>query len=232
MVPTAVKTTEVREPGTHAEITCKVYLLLPHFASPSMFSHLALLCFHFLTPTSSLAVLINIRGIILAGIRNQHLQLLNQLEGPAFCFRFMDLTPEIRNRVYCSLVPAGWQIAVTPLLRPEHRSSWCNELPGYPAISSVSRQIRAESLPLVYSRCVFTIAFVAKQDLPQARRIKSERNTKIGEHLRAWAKYLSTPHLKWLRKVQRTIPCQGPTKQRQPTDGEAQIHAVQRPFYS
>lgn len=130
--------------------------------------------------------------------KSHHLRLLEELRVLVFHFRFMDLPPELRNKVYDCLIPARSMCVV--FLRSSTTSRH-RQMAGYPAITSISRQVRSESLPLFYSRCYFAFRFAANIILPESQCNKIERNANIAEHVRSWAECLSTIHLKHLRKV-------------------------------
>lgn len=79
--------------------------------------------------------------------------LLSRLETMTSYFRFFDLPPELRNRIY--------GFALSGCDRYVLKLSPGSTAPrtGYPAITKASRQIRAEILPLFYSATHFKLFF-------------------------------------------------------------------------
>ena len=75
-------------------------------------------------------------------------------------FRFLDLPPELRNKIYGEVIPCNTPVIVRVRLVKQVPSS---REPTVPlrltrlAITQVARQIRKESSPLFYSRSIFEI---------------------------------------------------------------------------
>ncbi|KAI9714823.1 MAG: hypothetical protein M1820_000112 [Bogoriella megaspora] len=75
-------------------------------------------------------------------------------------FPFTSLPPEIRNRIYCMVVVRNDPILIEPNFKTDRNRS--SEASDYykcdfvqPAVTRVSKQIRAESLPLFYAHNTF-----------------------------------------------------------------------------
>jgi hypothetical protein len=84
--------------------------------------------------------------------RSDARQLMHRLEMMSTHFRFLDLPPELRNQIY-RLVCANcnryklWQLAK----KLQHKI----QAVGYPTITKISSQIRAEALPIFYASSEF-----------------------------------------------------------------------------
>lgn len=140
-------------------------------------------------------------------VGKHHLKLLSELKRLTFSFRFTDLPPELRVRIYDYCLSTNTYVAIAPLRRPD--PSQAKRPSQYPPLVSVSRLIRSEALPLFYSRCTFLLDFEASWRLPLRIRVNQEKVVNIGEHTRAWARCLSTKHLRHLRNLQLRFRAKG-----------------------
>lgn len=121
-----------------------------------------------------------------------HAKLVKDLQGLTQRFRFMDLPPELRNRIYAYTIPMNTWVIVGPVRRAST---------GLPSITSVSRQVREESLPLAYHRGIFMLDFRPSITIPPRRKFSPGTTIDIRECAQKWAKSLSGPHKKFLRCV-------------------------------
>jgi hypothetical protein len=80
--------------------------------------------------------------------------LLRELERISGPFRFMDLPPELRERIYRAVVPAD----TTILVKPHAKKSQ-----PFPAITRVSQLIRKEVLPIFYASVTFKFDFTGSR---------------------------------------------------------------------
>lgn len=120
-------------------------------------------------------------------------RLLRSLQNVCFRFRFMELPPEVRSRVYAHLIDENATIYVAPAQ---------DNMTGYPPITEVSRQTRLETLPLLYSRCTFMLSFKAGFVWEGS---VEEASANVPYNARRWAKRLSSQHVKHLREITMTF---------------------------
>jgi len=121
-----------------------------------------------------------------------HITLVQALERLTLWFDFKELPPELRTRIYCELIPRRMRIVAKP------RERFITE---YPAITRVSRQLRAESLPLLYSRAIFHLdLLVSGQKFYSAK--SRELRLDISAAARTWTRRMSTNHLRHMRTLQ------------------------------
>ncbi|KAK5138138.1 hypothetical protein LTR08_004833 [Meristemomyces frigidus] len=102
-------------------------------------------------------------------------RLLRLLQQHATPFRFFDLPPELRNRVYDLLLPEG-----TPTEISSRR----------PVITQASQQLRAETLPIYFAASRFVVDVNHKANVEQ-----------YTERVREWAKLTGPTQLKALCSV-------------------------------
>lgn len=155
-------------------------------------SELAARTIHDLVPASLLKQ-------IVTGNYYDHAKLGKDLEGLTLRFRFLDLPPELRNRVYEYVIPIETVVRHGPVQDVDK---------GFPSITSVSRQIREESLPLAYHRCAFFLDFRPSADIGPDEKFPSERVPSVPECARKWARGLSGPHKKLIHYVRLIVPSQ------------------------
>lgn len=138
-----------------------------------------------------------------AGHYRDHAKLVQDLESLTLPFRFMDLPPELRNRIYDYLIPMHKTIKYMPLK---------GTATGFPPIVQVSRQIRAESLPIAYERCTFMLDFEAPDDAEYEEGIAAEQAVHVPTSARKCARKLSGPLKRQIRSVRVRIRVQNETE--------------------
>lgn len=119
------------------------------------------------------------------------LNLLRRLAKP-FCL--MDLPPELRVRIYEYAMPNDHTIEIAPM-----RSL----VTGYLPIIAVSRQVRAEALPVLYSQSVLTLKLhkgsASIKEMPIFE--EEERVFDFAKGIKACERHLHREQLRHLRKV-------------------------------
>ena len=120
-----------------------------------------------------------------------HIVLVQALETLTLWFDFMELPPELRNRIYCELIPKGVGIVAKP------RQKYITE---YPAITRVSRQVRAETLPLLYSRAIFHLDLLVPKTFFYGTKDR-ELRLDVSAAARRWTERLTTSHLRHMRAL-------------------------------
>lgn len=115
--------------------------------------------------------------------------LLERLRRFAQPFRFLVLPPELQNRVYEYVVAEDNTTVLSPLT---HTTT------GHPSITQLSRQTRAEAMPVFYARCTFKIDFTFKQ---RSLAAKLKTLAIADESIKASLKQMSTAYLRHLRTV-------------------------------
>ena len=116
------------------------------------------------------------------------------LRGLAKAFRFMDLPPELRVLVYTKLLPDSDVTAIDV----KHQYAM-----RYPAITTVTREIRKEFMPIFYSHCVFSFKLRAEPRGLYYRPIavRQAQVPAVAQLVRMWAKKRPAESLRHLREV-------------------------------
>ena len=120
------------------------------------------------------------------------LSVLRQLAQP---FRLLDLPAELRNRIYSYAIARGTMIEIAPLKK---------SITGSPSITTASRQLRAETLPILYPRC--TLKIDLRSGKTSFSRCQEEAALDVEKAVRACVKRTSKAHLRHLREVYLTVP--------------------------
>lgn len=113
-------------------------------------------------------------------------RLLRKLETLALRFRFMDLTADLRNRVYHHLSGEDQRIEINPVKRTAT---------PLPKVTAVSRQLREESMPLVLANAKFCFdCGLTSKNLYLDRRdlIPSQLRQSLSRMPNAYLKHLRT----------------------------------------
>lgn len=117
--------------------------------------------------------------------------LLRRLGQP---FRLLDLPPELRVRIYSFAIPKDHVIEIAPMRKT---------LTGYQPIIAASRQLRAEVLPVLYSRASLKLLLLTEFSPGIKMQVieENERGFKLARGIKACVRHLHAGWLKYLRKV-------------------------------
>lgn len=108
--------------------------------------------------------------------------LMSRLEVICTHFRFLDLPPEVRNRIYSFLLPNGGRCKLGAAQTDREKAS------GYPPITKVSRQIRQEALPIFYHATTFVFC-------------SDKLGTQLAKSARIWMAQVVQDNMKHIRIV-------------------------------
>lgn len=139
----------------------------------------------------------HMRSRILRGDGDRANSLLRALRRMACPFRFMDLPPELRIRVYRLALPSTTRSRVAFPYRPG-RSRFHNASEKL-SLLSVSNQVRAETLPLYYRRRDLILAWPEEKRMTFGRSSSMSIPTKRISDINRWAAMLRSDSLKQLR---------------------------------
>lgn len=128
--------------------------------------------------------------------QRHHFKLLDKLQALVFTFRFLDMPPELRNRVYEHSF-AGRAIVFLAFSKSRTYTQ-ADRAPRFPAVTAVSRQVRKESLSLCYSYHRFMLNLAIDKDTMD---LQQKKAVNLGAHARSWARCLSAPDIKHIRSL-------------------------------
>jgi hypothetical protein len=121
--------------------------------------------------------------------------LLRALSRVATPFRFMDLPPELRNRVYSMAASSG---SSTVSLTPGYARQGSGRANDRRSLLCVDRQVRAEFLPVYYNDRCFEISW---QRSSSWWCLQQGFGTEVVQSINDWASVLRAESLKLLRQV-------------------------------
>lgn len=147
--------------------------------------------------------------------RGQPNTLLGALREIARPFRFSDLPPEIRNRIYLFVMPSHAFTGVKLSMKPEDHARMWRMPKNKESVLCINRQLRVEALPFYHQNRAFCVWWrnddyplntvqqhsISKGRVRRVKRNHGDLGLAIARSLNEWASIFKSDTLRSLRRV-------------------------------